>query len=100
MDINPSNTLQYRSARDHNDERHICPLQLDVIHRALQMWSNKGDIVFSPFAGIGSEGYESVKLGRRFIGVELKESYYKQACLNMVAAEHERDKGTLFEALA
>jgi DNA modification methylase len=90
MDINPSNTLQYRSARSENDERHICPLQLDVIHRALQMWSNPGDIVFSPFAGIGSEGFEAIKLERRFIGIELKESYYDVACKNLIEAEHEQ----------
>ena len=90
MDINPSNTLQKESAREHNDERHICPLQLQVIERAIDMWSNPGDVVLSPFAGIGSEGYQAVKMGRKFIGVELKESYYKQACLNLKAAEHEQ----------
>jgi superfamily II DNA or RNA helicase len=93
MDINPSNTLQKASARENKDERHICPLQLDVIHRALQLWTNPGDLVLSPFAGIGSEGYEAVKMGRRFIGVELKESYYKQAVLNLRAAE--QDTGLL-----
>jgi hypothetical protein len=87
MDINPSNTLQRTSAREANDERHICPLQLQVIQRGLELWSNPGDVVLSPFAGIGSEGYQSVKMGRRFIGIELKESYYKQACLNLKAAE-------------
>lgn len=83
MDINPSYTLQRESAREDDDERHICPLQLDVINRAVTLWSNPGDLVLSPFAGIGSEGYESLKLGRRFVGVELKESYYKQACANL-----------------
>lgn len=83
MDINPSNTLQHRSAREEKDERHICPLQLDVIHRALQLWTKEGDLVCSPFAGIGSEGYESLLLNRRFIGVELKESYYNQAVKNL-----------------
>jgi hypothetical protein len=96
MDIDPSNTLQYRAAREENDERHICPLQLDVIHRALQMWSNPGDLILSPFAGIGSEGYESVKMGRQFVGIELKESYWKQAVKNMKAAETEAKKYTLF----
>lgn len=90
MDINPSDTLQKESAREHNDERHICPLQLQVIERAVDMWSNHDDMVFSPFAGIGSEGYQSVKMGRKFIGVELKESYFKQACLNLKNAEHEQ----------
>lgn len=83
MDINPSDTLQHRSARDEKDERHICPLQLQVIHRALQLWTNPGDIVLSPFAGIGSEGYESIRLGRKFIGIELKPSYYDQAVKNL-----------------
>jgi hypothetical protein len=90
MDINPSDTLQRESAREHNDERHICPLQLQVIQRALELWSNSNDVVFSPFAGIGSEGYQSIKMGRRFVGVELKESYFKQACLNLKAAEIEQ----------
>ena len=98
MDINPSNTLQKTSAREHNDERHICPLQLDVIHRALQLWTNPGDLVLSPFAGIGSEGFEAVKMGRRFIGVELKESYYTQAVKNMHRAEQEAHAGDLFTA--
>lgn len=89
MDINPSDTLQYRSAREHNDEKHICPLQLQVIQRALELWSTDGDVVLSPFAGIGSEGYQAIKLGRKFIGVELKESYYRQACANLRNAEKE-----------
>lgn len=83
MDINPSKTLQRESARDHDDERHICPLQLEVIERAITLWSNKGDTVLSPFAGIGSEGYVSLQLGRKFVGVELKDSYYKQAVKNL-----------------
>lgn len=83
MDINPSDTLQHRSAREDDDERHICPLQLEVIRRGVRLWSNPGDVVLSPFAGIGSEGYVSVEMGRRFIGVELKESYFKQAVLNL-----------------
>ena len=89
MDINPSNTLQKSSAREEKDERHICPLQLDVIERAVILWSNPNDTVLSPFAGIGSEGYQAVKMGRKFIGVELKASYFKQARLNMQAAESE-----------
>jgi hypothetical protein len=79
MDINQTNVLNGKTARDQADERHICPLQLDVIERALVMWSNPGDTVLSPFAGIGSEGYQSIKQGRKFIGTELKESYWKQA---------------------
>lgn len=94
MDINPSKTLQRQSAREHNDERHICPLQLEVIERAILLWSNKHDLVLSPFAGIGSEGYVSLMNERRFLGIELKESYWKQACLNLGAAEVET--GELF----
>ena len=87
MDINPSRTLQKESAREEKDERHICPLQLDVIERAVQLWSNKGDVVLSPFMGIGSEGYVSVGMGRKFVGIELKESYYDQAILNLANAQ-------------
>ncbi|WP_058301712.1 DNA-methyltransferase [Gorillibacterium timonense] len=89
MDIRQSNTLQYRSAREEKDEKHICPLQLDVIARCVELWSNSGDIVFSPFAGIGSEGYQSIKMGRRFVGVELKESYYRAAASNLQMAADE-----------
>ena len=97
MDINQSNTLQHRSARDHKDEKHICPLQLDVIHRALQLWSNPGDTVLSPFGGIGSEGYEAIKMGRKSISIELKESYYNQNVKNHAIAVRETKEGTLFE---
>lgn len=86
-DINPSDTLQYRSAREHDDERHICPLQLEVIRRAIKLWSNRGDVVLSPFAGIGSEGHVALEQGRKFIGIELKQSYYEQATRNLTAAE-------------
>lgn len=86
MDINPSDTLQYRSAREHKDERHICPLQLEVIRRGLRLWSKRGDTVLSPFAGIGSEGFESIRAGRRFVGIELKASYYEQAKRNLLSA--------------
>ena len=96
MDINQSNTIQFRAARDGNDERHICPLQLDVIHRALQLWSNPRDLVLSPFAGVGSEGHESLMLDRRFLGFELKESYFNQAVLNLKAAETESKRERLF----
>lgn len=82
-DINQSDTLQKESAREAEDEKHICPLQLEVIKRALYLWSNPNDLVFSPFMGIGSEGYMSLKTGRRFIGIELKESYYNQAVANL-----------------
>lgn len=86
-DINQTNTLNFREGRDSDDERHICPLQLDVIERALQLWSNPGDVVLTPFLGIGSEAYVAVKMGRKAIGVELKESYFKLATRNMMNAE-------------
>lgn len=94
-DINPSDTLQFRSAREHKDERHIAPLQLEVIKRCILLWSNPGDIVFSPFAGIGSEGYVALQYGRKFIGIELKESYWKQAKANLATAK--QDMGELFQ---
>jgi hypothetical protein len=87
MDINPSDTLQYRSARANEDERHICPLQLEVIRRGLQLWSNPGDVVLSPFAGIGSEGYVSLQMGRQFVGFELKPNYFNCAVKNLTAVE-------------
>ena len=83
MDINPSDTLQYQSAREHADERHICPLQLEVIRRGIELWTNPGDVVLSPFAGIGSEGHVAVQMGRKFVGIELKSSYYQQAVRNL-----------------
>jgi DNA modification methylase len=83
MDINPSDTLQFMSARDHEDERHICPLQLEVIRRGVALWTNPGDVVLSPFMGIGSEGYVSLEMGRKFIGVELKKSYFDQSRKNL-----------------
>jgi len=83
MDINQTDTLQYSSAREEKDERHICPLQLDTIRRGLHLWTNPGDLVLSPFAGIGSEGYVALEMGRQFIGMELKESYFKQAVNNL-----------------
>jgi DNA modification methylase len=86
MDIDPSDTLQFRSAREHDDERHICPLQLGVIRRALKLWTNEGDTVLSPFTGIGSEGHVALDMGRRFVGAELKRSYFDQARRNLAAA--------------
>lgn len=87
MDINQTNTLQFRNARDCDDERHICPLQLDVVERAMQLWSAEGDTVFTPFLGIGTEAYVAVRMGRKAIGAELKESYFKMAARNMKDAE-------------
>lgn len=83
--IQPSDTLQYRSAREHADERHIAPLQLQVIRRAVKLWTNPNDTVWSPFMGIGSEGYVSIQEGRRFIGAELKASYFDQAAKNLAS---------------
>lgn len=82
MDIKQSNTLQKESAREEKDEKHICPLQLDVIERCIELWTNPEDIVFTPFLGIGSECYQALKMGRRAVGIELKESYYNQAVAN------------------
>ena len=96
MDINPSDTLQKESAREDNDERHICPLQLQVIQRGIELWSNPGDTILSPFMGIGSEGYQAVKMGRRFFGIELKESYFRQSVANLRNAEKHAD-GMLLE---
>lgn len=92
MDIDPSDTLQYRSAREDDDERHICPLQLEVIRRGIKLWSNPGDAVLSPFAGIGSEGVVALEMGRRFVGHELKQSYYEQAARNLVEASETTTK--------
>ena len=86
-DINPSDTLQGHSVREEKDERHICPLQLQVIKRALNLWTNPNDIVFTPFLGIGSEVVTALEMGRRGIGIELKDSYYHQAELNCKAVQ-------------
>ncbi|MFA5754220.1 MAG: site-specific DNA-methyltransferase [Patescibacteria group bacterium] len=96
MDINPSKTLQRESAREEKDERHICPLQLEVIERGIDLWTNENDIVFSPFAGIGSEGYVAIKMNRRFIGIELKESYAKQATKNIEIAIESKNQMSIF----
>jgi len=90
-DINQNETLQYTSAREHDDERHICPLQLQVIRRGVDLWTNPGDVVLSPFMGIGSEGHVSVQMGRRFVGVELKDSYFRAARQNMKQALAQTD---------
>jgi len=83
MTVDQGRVLNKDGARDHSDERHICPLQLDVIERAVELWSNEGDLVYSPFTGIGSEGVGALELSRRFIGSELKESYFNQAVQNL-----------------
>jgi len=96
MDINPSKTLQKESARVEEDERHICPLQLEVIERAIDLWSNPGDIVLDFFDGIGSVGVIAIRMKRRHIGIELKESYFNQACLNLKNAELECEQRSFF----
>ena len=87
--IQETNVLNVRVASEEKDERHLCPLQLDVIERCVKLWSNPGDLVLSPFAGIGSEGHVALKLRRRFVGVELKRSYYETACRNLEASEQQ-----------
>ncbi|MGM9544527.1 MAG: DNA-methyltransferase [Romboutsia timonensis] len=95
-DINPSNTLQKTSAREEKDEKHICPLQLDVIRRAINLWTNPNDIVLTPFLGIGSEVYQALKMGRRGIGIELKESYFNQAVKNCKLAIEDENQMRIF----
>ncbi len=98
-DIVQGDVLSRSMAREKHDERHISPLQLTVIRRCLQIWTNPGDIVLSPFAGIGSAGYVAIEMGRKFVGAELKPSYYRQAVANLRTAERERMIGTLFEKM-
>ncbi|RPI76390.1 MAG: site-specific DNA-methyltransferase, partial [Ignavibacteriales bacterium] len=91
-DIRETNTLNFREARTDKDEKHMCPLQLDVINRCIRLWSNKKEVVFSPFMGIGSEGYEAINLDRKFIGIELKQEYYNTAIKNLdVACANKKD---------
>ena len=91
FDIDQGRTLNKMPARDENDQKHMCPLQLDVIERCIHLWTNKGDLVFSPFTGIGSEGYTAVRMGRRFVGTELKPQYWKLACQNIEDACSEQN---------
>lgn len=97
MDIDQTNVLNYQIAKENGDEKHICPLQLDVIDRCIELWSNPGDTVLSPFAGIGSEGYEAIKLKRSFIGFELKRGYFSIAVANLKRAEAEASTPMLFD---
>jgi len=90
MDINFSNTLNAKAARENEDERHVCPMALDLIERAITLWSNHGDVVFDPFSGIGSTGYQAIKMGRKFIGSELKAAYFVQACKNLHSAKSQQ----------
>lgn len=97
MDINFSNTLNAKAAREAEDERHVCPMALDLIERAIHLWSNPGDVVFDPYSGIGSTGYMAIKTGRKFIGSELKTAYFKQAIKNIGQARESH--GGLFDSL-
>lgn len=100
MDIDQTRTLQYRTARDEKDEQHISPLQLDVIERCIDLWSNPGDVVLTPFLGIGSEVFCAVRMGRRGIGFELKPSYFSQAVRNLLDAKRRNDDAPLFAEVA
>jgi DNA modification methylase len=97
--IRESNTLNVAAGRDSADERHICPLQLDLIERCIRLWSNPGETVMSPFAGIGSEGYVALRQGRQFVGCELKPSYWRTAVQNLRRAEDEASAPTLLDQL-
>lgn len=97
LDIRETKTLNERVAREEADERHICPLQLDFIERCVRLWSNPGETVLSPFAGIGSEIYQAVKFGRYGLGIELKESYWRTAVNNLQTLENEMGAATLFD---
>ena len=97
--IRESDTLNYQTAKEDADERHICPLQLPFIDRCVRLWSNPGETVLSPFAGIGSEGVMSVKRGRRFIGCELKPSYWASGVKNLTRAEYEAQMPTLLDEI-
>jgi len=99
-DIRETDVLNVVQARETNDERHLCPLQLPVIERCVKLWSAPGETVYSPFAGIGSEGYQALKLNRKFIGCELKESYWKSAIANLKRAEQERSAMSLFDLMS
>lgn len=99
FDVDQTRVLNYRMAKDNEDEKHICPLQLDVIARSVDLWSNPGDVVFSPFAGIGSEGYVSLLFGRRFIGIELKREYFEWACTHLEQAQENVNRRDLFDVL-
>lgn len=90
MTIDQTNTLNVRGAREDADGRHMCPLQLDVIERAVKLWTNPGEVVFSPFGGVGSEGHGALTYGRKYVGIELKESYWKTGCTNLSGVDSPR----------
>lgn len=91
-DIRIDNVLPFRDSREEDDEKHVHPLQLDVIDRLVELYSNPNELVFTPFMGVGSEVYSPISLGRKAIGIELKESYYKQAVINIAAARSRFDR--------
>ncbi len=98
-DVRIGRVLPFKESRDQDDEKHVHPLQLDVIERCLVLWSNPGEVVLTPFMGVGSEVYAAVRMGRKGIGIELKPSYYRQAIRNIeVADERSAEQGELFEA--
>lgn len=100
MDIRRTDVLNdYRGAKDIADEKHICPLQISVIERLIMLWSNPGEVVFSPFAGIGSEPHTAIRLGRYGIGIELKRSYYDQAVRNCESAVESLNETTIFDMI-
>lgn len=99
MDIDDMDVLNVRQARDSKDEKHMCPLALPIIERCVGLWSNPGDVVLSPFAGIGSEGWQAVKMKRRFLGVELKDTYFEHARKNLEGATRLAGQGELFAAM-
>lgn len=99
FDIRQTRVLNVEQARESQDEKHICPLQLDVIERAVELWTNPGDVVFSPFAGIGSEPYVAMGMGRKAVGIELKESYFRVACKNLREMEQSKSQATLFDLM-
>jgi len=96
LDIKETNTLNARVARENADERHICPLQLDFVERCVRLWSNVGELVFTPFAGIGSELYVAVQHDRRALGIELKPSYWQVAVNNLRSLDAKKDQAVLF----
>lgn len=91
-DVRIDNVLRYKEARESDDEKHVHPLQLDVIYRSVELWSNPGETVLTPFMGVGSEVYGAVALGRKGVGIELKESYYRQAVRNLAEVEDANDQ--------
>lgn len=98
FDIDQTDVLNYKLAKEKDEERHICPLQLDVIQRCIELWSNPNDLVFSPFTGIGSEGVVSLQMGRRFVGSELKKSYFEIAKRNLIEAATPESQTSLFDS--